>query len=1180
MAINSDDAQVYIDLIVDLFFPLIGAAENPDAAARLLADLGYFVPSTVTAFSALSPALDKLPVLLDALEQAVEGGDDDQLLEALLEILRLAAEVYQAVNTFDAAVQANFAGSGLLTDTDILTVIVRKLADYLVMRYFEDEHPIVHAALLLAGIFQIEEIAAGPTDFQAQYLRRTVHWENISAFFSDSVGALRGSLVDAQGLRYQPLIYFIYRLAAGIGFYSTFVKPDNNALTAFNDGRDLSGQIPPPDSSPLFDDAVLTPFTDINLLTSLNFPLTFDPAAALGLLFYPVLDPVTQHCSGVGAGLRFGGDLQIPLSDNYQLSVNFSATLNDSLGVRLDSGGQFTFIDKVLTGSPQALLDSVQFGAQVSIVPTSTPTDAPLLSLGSPQGSRFQIGSGALAIGIDRTSDLSLSVEVDLKDGLIVLDTDDSDGFLAQILPADGINAQFALGVGFSNRAGFYFKGSSGLVIRLPLHVDLGPVGLDDLTVGLTFENGQFPLVISAGISADLGPLQAAVDEVGVRAVFEFKADRSGNLGPVQVSFGFKPPNGVGLALDAGVVQGGGYLYIDTDRGQYAGALELVVADWLTLTAIGLITTKMPDGSEGFSLLVIVTADFGTGIQLGFGFTLIGVGGLLGLNRTMLFQPLMDGVRTGAINGILFPTDIIANAPKIISDLQTIFPPQNNTFLIGPMAKLGWGSPALITGSLGVIIEIPPGDVAILGVIQLALPTDDDVVLLLQVNFAGALEFDKQRLYFFASLYDSRILFITITGDMGLLIAYGADANFVLTVGGFHPQFNPPPLPFPAPQRVQLDIINESYARIRCDGYFAVTSNTAQFGSQSEYFFGYSSVSVTGHSGFDALFQFSPFHFTVEISTAFAANVFGVGVFSIDVDLTLEGPTPWHAHGTASISMFLFSIGIGIDLTWGDSRDTLLPALAVMPILLAEFSKPANWRAMLPPNANLLVTLRKLDPTDDTLVLHPLGTLRVSQRAVPLNLLIDKVGNQPPSDADRFQLDVTFTGLSKTRNLTEAFAPAQFKNFSDADKLSQAAYAPQDSGIELAGAGAGYATGTAITRNVRYDLTIIDTGYRRVARRFFIYINSLFVHFMNGGSIARNPLSAVTLSQMQPFAQKIAVSSESFAVANLADNTAYALGSVGFSSQASAQDYLNRAVAANPSLTSKLHVLGQYEVAA
>ena len=64
----------------------------------------------------------------------------------------------------------------------------------------------------------------------------------------------------------------------------------------------------------------------------------------------------------------------------------------------------------------------------------------------------------------------------------------------------------------------------------------------------------------------------------------------------------------------------------------------------------------------------------------------------------------------------LFPQDVVANAPRIISDLKAIFPPQDGIFLIGPMAKIGWGTPTLISLSLGVIIEIPPSDVAILGI--------------------------------------------------------------------------------------------------------------------------------------------------------------------------------------------------------------------------------------------------------------------------------------------------------------------------------------------------------------------------------------------------------------------------------------------------------------------------------
>ena len=124
----------------------------------------------------------------------------------------------------------------------------------------------------------------------------------------------------------------------------------------------------------------------------------------------------------------------------------------------------------------------------------------------------------------------------------------------------------------------------------------------------------------------------------------------------------------------------------------------------------------MPDGTKGFSLLVIITAEFSPGLQLGYGFKLIGVGGLLGLNRTMVLEAIAQGVRTGGVNEILFPTDPVANAPRIISDLRAFFPPALNRFLIGPMGKLGWGTPTVISLELGIIVEIP-GNLALLGVL-------------------------------------------------------------------------------------------------------------------------------------------------------------------------------------------------------------------------------------------------------------------------------------------------------------------------------------------------------------------------------------------------------------------------------------------------------------------------------
>ena len=224
--------------------------------------------------------------------------------------------------------------------------------------------------------------------------------------------------------------------------------------------------------------------------------------------------------------------------------------------------------------------------------------------------------------------------------------------------------------------------------------------------------------------------------------------------------------------------------------------------------------------------------------------------------------------------------------------------------------------------------------------------------------------------------------------------------------------------------------------------------------------------------------------------------------------LSLDGPTPWHVHGTASLSFFFFSIDIGIDFTWGDNPNTTLPPVAVMPILAAEAQKPTNWKTALPANLKLLVVLRQLDPAEASFVLHPAGTLQISQRTIPLDLKIDKVGSQAPSDANQFAFSVSGTVLTKTRDLQEPFAPSQFRNFDDATKLSQPAYVPQDSGIELAGS-ATLASATAITRPVRYRPHRSSTRRTEPVRnKFFPHSRVMFANFLAGNSAGQSKLSA------------------------------------------------------------------------
>ena len=863
-------------------------------------------------------------------------------------------------------------------------------------------------------------------------------------------------------------------------------------------------------------------------------------------------------------------DLRTPITDEWGIGLKTTVTLNAGASLTLKPPLEVNLTPNVgpVSGELKLYANRNETARPFSILPTG------LINL-TADDAQFSVGFKADAIGAANSSVTPL-IAAKLSGGKIRLGSDDADGFIGKLLAGAQIQGEFDLGLEWNAKDGLLITGSGGIEIAIPVHRSIGLLDIDKLYVALRIKSdGTLGLETSAGLTGNLGPLKAIVDRVGVELDLRFAEGADARFGPFDLALHFKPPNGVGLVIDAGVVSGGGYLFFDNDRQEYGGVMELSLAGIVTVKAIGLVTTRMPDGSRGFSLLVIITAEFGTGIQLGFGFTLLGVGGILGLNRTMSLQPLMDGVRSGSIQSIMFPANPVANAPRIISDLRVIFPPYPDRFLIGPMAKLGWGTPTLISVSLGIVIEIT-GNIAIVGVAKVAIPAEEAPLIVIQVNFAGAIEFDKQRLFFFAALFESRIVFLTLEGELGLLVAWGDDANFVLSAGGFHPRFNPPPLPFPNPRRIAVSLLNTDLARIRTETYFAITSNTVQVGAHTEIMVDVGVARVDGHMGFDALFQFSPFRFVVEISGSVSLKVFGVGLFGINLHFMLEGPSPYRAHGSGSISFFFFDVSADFDITWGESRDTTLPPLPVMPLLTGELKKLENWKAELPAGNNLLVSLRKLPPTESH-VLHPLGSLRVSQRAVPLDLKIDKVGNQAPSDANLFKLTAS-GGLVRVGDADEQFAKAQFLKMSDADKLSLRAFDPLHGGLKLASGAQPLGASKLTRRRVRYEQHIIDGNYLKF-RRYFGLAVGFFSHFARNGAVSNSKLSKSYAEKLDPFADKMKLREGGFSVVNQQDNRAFSTASTYFASEALAAQFIDSQVAANPALHDTLHVVPQHEAA-
>ncbi|MFA1550095.1 DUF6603 domain-containing protein [Actinomadura chokoriensis] len=1092
-------------------------------------------------------------------------------------------------NAPDSAIPAPLRADGFKTK------FPGQLVEHLVITYLQRFHPSVAFGLRSLGV--VKSRYAPPEGNRPPYVHLALDLSDLPKALGDPSLVLKNAFGWGQAdFDFDAFASQVDDLLMAIGVDVTFMTLPTATATAVQGTPPNLAESAPRGLSLIFFERFQPSkrmAAEMRLL-----PLPGDGTGLPGLVLLPAYNGVLDF------KLDLGDDISVTIRTDLDLQGGVALQIRPGSGIELVVGFEGG-------GSPGHASGSLSVKAERGNA-DSTPT----VLLGSPGATRLQFrklgGTGGIRLADGK---VDLFAEFELAGLEFVFDPGEADGFIAKIVPAGGFSFGADLTLGIAHRTGFYFRGTSNLEIQLPVHLNLGPIDIQSLTVSAAPGADGLPIKLGATFKAELGPIKAVVEELGLSATFAVRSGNDGNLGPLDVSLGFKPPKGAGLSVDAGVVSGGGYLFFDPDRGEYAGALELEFAGLFDVKAIGLITTRMPDGSPGFSLLLIITAEFGTGIQLGFGFTLLAVGGLIGLNRRMNLQALAEGVRTGSIESVMFPRDVVANAPRILSDLRAFFPPEQGTFLIGPMAKIGWGTPTLISVSLGVIIEIP-GNIAILGVLRCVLPSTDLPLLVLQVQFVGAIEFDKQRVWFFAQLFESRVLFMTIEGGMGLLVGWGDDADLVISVGGFHPSFKPPPLPFPVPARVRVDVLNRPGARITVSGYFAVTSNTVQFGARAELVLGFDDFGISGHLSFDALFQFSPFRFVIAVSAGVSLKAFGVGLFGIDLDFQLEGPAPWRAHGRGSISLLFFEISADFDITWGEERDTTLPPVDVLPLLAGELAKQEGWQTRLPSGGgNPLVTLRTLPPTDD-LVLHPLGSLFIRQRAIPLAVRLDRVGAQRPRDGKRFNVEpLPETGLVRASITDDKFAMAQFQDMDDAAKLSRPAYEAQDAGLELVAAQGALASARVVKRSARYEQIVIDSRLRRPpgtvrpatrsvmradgvvrqvaptaapARKLTSVSPAVFTQLLEGSSTSRSALSQRDAGQRQPFApaDTVQLTTQRYVVAYARNNvqafppSSHGSTAASFRSLAAAEDALAEWVTEDAALIGQLHVIPESEAAA
>jgi len=1022
---EDSESSIFDRIMVELsktFIPL-KTLTTPERVTFLMKELGWELPGSEIFELTFPHIINEITNLMQFSSLYEKAKTIEEKLDAIGNlvgsIIKITEGIYELVIDIEHAVRSF---PSFIEESKILERFPKRLFDYLIIEYLRDYQPEIFSILHFVGIVELELREQRDEIYQPSFILRELRWDRFPLLvkpldLANEIYSWEVSFNSNLLLERFAIIMKAFSLPGGLYIQNEKLREelgkdeiDNIELRVpiFQTGRWPESYIE----------------TGIHI-SSYYF------GSKKGLAILPYL---------------FGSEsLEIPLSELWQLSISCSANFNDGISLTFLPPKEVKIRNDLLK---TALIPS-DFSFGIKLL-----NKKELMLIGSKNSSHLSLKNSHLALTANKTNSNpeEVMIEIGIEELKFLLQKGDGDGFIQKVLPEDPIGFVFNLTLGYSSVKGFYIKLGAGFEIAIQINKQLGPIYLSIFYLKFDINENNLSILTTISGGVQIGPISAAIDKIGLRT--ELALGTKGKMGDADLVFKFQPPSGIGIGVDASVVKGGGFLSVD--KPNYFGIIALSVQEKFDITAIGLLTTKLPDGSDIFSLLFMLTAEFSPPIQLSFGFALSGVGGLIGIHRTMSEEALRAAQKAHTLDTLLFPEDPIRDATLILANIKSIFPVKEGRFVFGPLVKIFWGGAVpLVEFSAGIFIELGgPVRIAIIGRAHAALPKPKSPIITLNMDILGFIDFGNKTLAIDSSLYNSNILKkFDLVGDMALRSNWGDNPDFALSLGGFHPRFNPPP-GFPNLKRLGIKF-GKKNPRLSCTMYLAITTNSFQTGSMVDLFAKAGPFKATAGFGFDTLIYFKPFSFLAEIYAW--AKVSGLGI-SIGADLrfSLSGPNPYRAKGHVVVEILKREVKVKFNKKFGNtkSEDPIISEPAKVLHEQLENAKPIyeipDWAY-----GGVLLT------EDGEEFLSPVGELNISQNAVPLDFQMDLFAEGvPPSNEKKLSLEITRVDTNEPVQLNTDdppkahFAPAKFKKMSDNEKISAPSFEKYKSGERIVGNGA------------------------------------------------------------------------------------------------------------------------------
>jgi hypothetical protein len=439
-------------------------------------------------------------------------------------------------------------------------------------------------------------------------------------------------------------------------------------------------------------------------------------------------------------------------------------------------------------------------------------------------------------------------------------------------------------------------------VLWIGVHAGFGPIYIDQVGVELSSTNAA--LLIDGGVS--IAGLSAQVDELTIGIPFDHIKDPTGwTLDLKGLALGYSGP---GIEIAGGLVK-----FVGPPI-EYDGMLLIKIG---TIGVIAVGAYAVVPGSDGYTSIAILGGVF---IPIGIP-PIINLTGLalgMGYNRKLIVPDDLNAIPSFPLVEALDRPEQLANNPiQALVAFRNASPASRGSFWFA--AGLRGTALQVVNVTAVLYVALDTGvEVGLLGVARMTLPSDDTALVSVELALKARFSTAEGLFSVQAQLTDHSWLLshdCQLTGGFAYFDWF-KESQFLLTMGGYHPSFQPRP-EYPVVPRLGYHWDVLGVIHIKGESYLARTLTCLMAGARMETSYGPDWLQLWFTAYADFLVSWDPFHYEgdagVEVGARFRIEVCFIGCVHIDVsvslgaDLKIDGPP---LHGVLSVDLAISSVTV------------------------------------------------------------------------------------------------------------------------------------------------------------------------------------------------------------------------------------------------------------------------------